>query len=125
MAFGGGPPPFPEALASCLAYHGGPLELNAALAMQCVDACASSSSSSSYLLQQAAAKLRQATDPEGMYRALEVRSKPCGFPEGLGGFGEGLGFKRGFGGLREGLGVCARVWGIKRVWGGLGRFGGD
>ncbi|CDJ39799.1 hypothetical protein, conserved [Eimeria tenella] len=61
MAFEGGPPPFPEALASCLAYHGGPLELNAALAMQCVDACSSSSSSSSYLL-----------DPEGMYRALEL-----------------------------------------------------
>ena len=68
----GGTPPFTEAVASCMAYHGGPLELNVSLAMQCVDACATSKDNTKYLLSLAAEKLRQGTDPEGMYRALDV-----------------------------------------------------
>ena len=69
----GGAPTFSEALGSCLEYHGGSLEINMSLAMICVDACALSKDNSRYLLQEAANKLRQGTDPEGMYRALDVR----------------------------------------------------
>ncbi|KAL8454313.1 hypothetical protein Emag_001472 [Eimeria magna] len=69
---GRGLPSFAEAAASCVEYHGGPLELNVSLAMQCVDACSTSRDNTKYLLTLAAEKLRQGTDPEGMYRALEL-----------------------------------------------------
>ncbi|OEH76139.1 hypothetical protein cyc_04209 [Cyclospora cayetanensis] len=68
----GASPPFADAVASCLTYHGGPLDLSVSLALQCVDACSTSRDNTRYLLSQAAEKLRQGSDPEGMYRALEL-----------------------------------------------------
>lgn len=58
---------------SVILYHGGPVELNLQEALRVADSCALSSANCKVVVFIAGRKIKEGCDPEGIFRALEVR----------------------------------------------------
>lgn len=54
-------------------YHGGTLEVNVQQAVRVADCCAVSAANCKIVLFVASRKIKEASDPEGIFRALEVK----------------------------------------------------